>query len=218
MNNINELYSELSAIGFRVNADSLEDSEGVDIEKTLVKSLYYIDKEGRLLSLVLSWLNIHGDHLIADKFFKEYEKAKEYLGESPWFTGVCAFMVNKKDHRFKKGGGRLKNAHHYKNKDQTQLIKIKGAVEYLEEVNIFIAKSALRLRERDVQSVDELIKDNKQYRNRFIYGANWRAEIITAIQNGVPNPNKIANHLGIQRSRVSIVFNEYVKVMGEPSF
>lgn len=212
MSSLNHLYTELNAIGFRVNGDSTNVEDNIDIEKTLVKVLYYIDREGRLLSLLFSWLNTHGGHVIADKFFKEYEKAKEYLGETPWFVGVCAFMLDRKDYRFKKGVKPLKKPHHYRNKDQSQLIKVKGPVDSLERVNIYLAKSSLRLRERDVFSVDELIKENQQYRNRFVYGANWRSEIITAIQNGVANPNKIANLLGIQRSRVSIVFNEYERV------
>jgi hypothetical protein len=67
----------------------------------------------------------------------------------------------------------------------------------------------LRIRESDVFSVDELVKANRQYRNRYIFGANWRAEIITSIQNGAQNPNQVSKLLGIARSRVGIVFKEY---------
>lgn len=211
MNNLDRLYSELSTIGFRVNSN-IEIQESVDIEKTLLKALYTIDTEGRMLGLILSWFEIHGEHLVADKFFKEYEKATEYLGDTPWFTGICSFMLSKKDYRFKKGVKKFKRVHNFRNKDQSKLIALKGSVDYFQDVNILVPKSAVRIRKADVLSIDELIQENKQYKNRFIYGANWRAEIITAIQSGISNPNKIANYLGIQRSRVSVVFNEYIRV------
>lgn len=214
MAKIDELYRDLEAIGFRVS-HSFELSNlnnEPDIEKTLVRSLYYIDDEGRLLGLLFTWLKVHGLHIIADKFFKEYEEAKVYLGETPWFAGVCAYMYSLKDHRFKKGIKRAYVEHSFGNRDQTSLIKLKGPVGYLEAIGIQVPASAIRIREHDVLSVEELLKFNKQYRNRYIFGANWRSEIITSIQNGAKNPNQVAKMLGIARSRVGIVFNEYIQV------
>lgn len=210
MSNINELFRDLEAIGFRVTYSSVPKlSEEPDIERTIVKSLYHIDEEGRLLGLIITWLKIHGTHLMADKLFKEYDTAKEYLGETPWFSGICSFMYSQKDHRFKKGVVKLKKVHHLGNRDQSSLIKLKGAIDFLEVVGILAAESSLRIRESDIFSVDELVKANRQYRNRYIFGANWRAEIITSIQNGAQNPNQVSKLLGIARSRVGIVFKEY---------
>jgi hypothetical protein len=210
LSNINELFRDLEEIGFRVTHSYVGKlTEEPDIEKTLVKALYHIDSEGRLLGLIITWLKLHGAHLIADKFFKEYEAAKEYLGETPWFSGVCSYMYSQKDHRFKKGAVKLKKPHHLGNRDQSSLIKLKGSIDFLEDVGIFVAESSLRIRESDIFSVDELVKANRQYRNRYIFGANWRAEIITSIQNGAQNPNQVSKLLGIARSRVGIVFKEY---------
>ncbi len=208
-----ELYLKLELIGFRVtnNGKNIVKSE-VDIEKTLVEALYHIDSDGRLLSLMLSWMKIHGAHVIADKFFKEYSDSKEYLGESPWFSAICAYMYSLKDHRFKKGVAKLKKAHFFGNRDQSSLIKLKGAVDFFKNIGVLVPNSALRLRDQDVLSVEELVKINHQYRNRYIFGANWRAEIITSIQNGAHNPNQVAKLLGIARSRVGIVFKEYMQV------
>lgn len=211
--NKDELFKELEAIGFRVTSASSYKLQGIpDIERTLIKSLYHVDSEGRLLGLILTWLQVHGTHLIADKFFKEYEEARKYLGETPWFNGVCAYMYSEKDHRFKKGAKKLKKTHSFGNRDQASLIKLKGSVNFLEEVGILVPLTALRIREQDVMTVDELVKSNNQYRNRYIYGANWRAEIITLIQRGAQNPNQISKLLGIARSRVGIVFKEYMLI------
>ena len=210
MSKMDELFRDLEAIGFRVTYSKLPKlSEDPDIEKTIVKALYHIDDEGRLLGLMISWLKVHGTHLIADKLFKEYDSAKRYLGETPWFSGICSYLYSHKDHRFKKGVVKLKKSHHLGNRDQSSLIKLKGSIDFLENVGIFAAESSLRIRESDIFSVDELVKANVQYRNRYIFGANWRAEIITSIQNGAQNPNQVSKFLGIARSRVGIVFKEY---------
>ncbi len=208
-----ELFFKLESIGFRVShSGDYSHSKEPDIEKILVEACYHVDTEGRLLGLLVTWMKVHGSHVIADKFFKEYEDAKEYLGESPWFAALCAYMYSLKDHRFKKGVKKLKKPHSFGNRDQTSLIKLKGAVDYFEEINIMVPTSALRIREQDVLSVNELVKINHQYRNRYIYGANWRSEIITSIQEGAQNPNQVAKLLGIARSRVGIVFKEYMQV------
>jgi hypothetical protein len=213
--NKDELYSKLEKIGFRVTATGnkrLSSKEDLDIEKIFIEALYQIDSDGRLLGLLFSWLSVHGSHLIADKFFKEYEDAKKFLGESPWFNAVCSFMMSQKDHRFKKGALKLKKSHSFGNRDQDTLIKLKGSVDFLADVGIQVPISALRIREQDVFSIEELVKSNLQYRNRYVFGANWRAEIITSIQNGAHNANQVAKHLGIAPSRVGIVFKEYMQV------
>jgi hypothetical protein len=210
MNSPNELYAKFRKIGMRVNhGDHPETEERVDIEKTLVEAAYQIDEDGRILGLVFSWLFVHGDHVLADKFFKESEVAKAVKGECPWITAICAYRVFLKDLRFKKGLVPLRGPHHYQNSDQSTLIKLKGSVPYLEAMNIFLATTSLRIRTADVLTVNELIRMNPQYRNRYIYGANWRAEIIREIEEGAKSGNQIAKRLGIAQSRVSIVFKEY---------
>lgn len=213
MNQLNELYYELNRIGIRVTFDFHPTSHiEPDIERILVKACYYMDEDGRLLNLIFSWLKVHGSHLVADKFLKEYENSKRYLGETPWFSALCAYMGSLKDHRFKKGITRLKKPHHFLNTNQDSLVKLKGAVKFLEEIGIIMAQSSLRIRESDVLSIEELIACNRQYRNRYAFGANWRSEIITAIQNGATTPAQISKLLGIARSRVGIVFKEYLQV------
>lgn len=214
MNSVDLLYNDLYKIGFRVSTESTSVATTTpDIERTLIKALYEVDNDGRLLSLILSWLSVHKSHVVADKFFKEYQQSCKFLGETPWFVGICAFItVCLKDHRFQKGVRKLDKPHHYGNRDQNSLIKLKGSVDFLEMFNIHMATSSLRIRVSDVLTCEELIKSNLQYRNRFIYGANWRAEIITAIQSGSDSPGKVAKSLGLARSRVGAVFKEYALV------
>jgi hypothetical protein len=212
LDKLDELYSNLDQIGFRVTHGPVRKIVTPDIERTLIQACYYIDDDGRLLGLILSWLKIHGSHVIADKFLKEYEQAKKYLGETPWVSGLCAYMESLKDHRFKKGIKGLKVHHHLGNTDQSTLVSIKGSEKVFENVGIIVPQSAIRIRAKDIVNPEDLIKSNLQYRNRYAFGANWRAEIITSIQNGANSPAQVARMLGIAKSRVGIVFKEYMQV------
>ena len=209
--NLNQVFQQLSGIGFRVSFQGKALKE-FDIEQALVEALYFIDQEGRLLSLILSWLTHHGAYLNVDKFFREYEKGIKYRGETPWFSGICAFMLYKRDHRFKKGVTKISPVHHIGGRNQNSLIKMKGAVSYFKDIGLLVAESSLRIREEDILGPAELISQNRQYRNRHLFGANWRADIITVIQEGAENANQVAKKLGLQRSRVGIVFKEYLLV------
>ena len=212
MNKIDLLYTKLSQIGFSVRCSLEEEIQNVDIERTIVEACYYVDEDGRLLSLLFSWLKIHGSHIIPDKLFKEYAQMKKYLGDTLWFSAICAYMASIKDPRFKKGIQISKKVHHYMNQDQASLIKMKGAVPFLKAIGILVSESSLRIRQTSILSSDELVRLNRQYRNRYLFGANWRSEIITAIQNGANTPISIAKELGIARSGVGKVFKEYTTV------
>jgi hypothetical protein len=208
MNNREELYNKLATIGFRVNTTK-KLKKIIDIEELLVVAIYEVDNDSRMIGLVFSWLKIHHKHIFADKFFRSYDNAKKYLGHSPWFHAVCAYLMHLKDNRFKKGLIKQKTPKYVGDRDQNIAIKRKGAIEYLQKVNILIPNGNLRIRDEDVLTVDELVSKNMQYRNRLIFGANWRSEIITAIMNGAKNANQVAKKLGINRTRVGIVFKEY---------
>ena len=65
-------------------------------------------------------------------------------------------------------------------------------ISYLKEVNIIIPDGSIRIRDRDVLLPQQLAKQNSQYRNRLKFGANVRADVVTAIEARVGNPYKIS--------------------------
>lgn len=205
------LYSELITIGFRVT--SIKKKEGLaDIEETLVKALYQVDHDSRMLGLIFSWLKVHHKHVIADKFVRTYNEAKKYLGDCPWFYASCAFVNDLKDFRFKKGLIGLGTSKFVGDRDQSAMIGMRGAIGFLEELNIMVPKGNIRIRIQDVLTTEELVKLNTQYRNRLIFGSNWRSEIITSVMKAPRNANQIAKELGIGRARVAIVLSEYAAI------
>ena len=205
-----DLYKRLSNIGFYLNGPSSGlDELDCDIEETIILSLYELDSDSRLFSLVFSWGKIHGKHLIADKFFNTYEKIKSIKGECPWVSGFCSMMISQGDRRFKKGITKFRRPVFLRNKNVEKLIEIKGAIEWLEKVNIRVPSHYFEFHERKIMPPEKLIKKNRQYRNRFIYGTNWRSEVITLIELGFENPYQISKHLGIGYPRVREVFKDY---------
>jgi hypothetical protein len=56
---------------------------------------------------------------------------------------------------------------------------------------------------------EELVKVNQQYRNRYLYGPNWRADIITAIESGLTSPTQIMRRVGCSYEPAHRVWREW---------
>ena len=204
------LDQRLSNIGFLMSSTNGKlNPLDYDIEATLISALYELDNNSRYFSLVFSWGIIHGKHIIADKFFNTYERIRVVKGDCSWVAGFCALLVSLGDRRFSKGLVRSKEPVYLRGRNVDKLIKLKGAIDYLEDINILVPVHYFEFHERKILSVEKLIKKNHQYRNRFLYGANWRSEIITLIELGFEKPYRIAKQLNIGHARVGEVFKEY---------
>ncbi len=75
-------------------------------------------------------------------------------------------------------------------------IAMKGAEPNLSKYGFSVPADSIRIRAIYVLSSEKLVKKNRQYRNRLLYGACWRADIITAIEKEIKNPYKISKTLG----------------------
>lgn len=220
MNN-DSLYTKLRHIGFNVNADlaATEDNlmpnaflQEQDIESVLLNACYAVDTDSRMLSLLFSWGKVHGDYIIANKFLKYYKTFAKYKGECPWVSAFCAYMVFLKKQKFQKGVVKFHKEIWLGDSKQPIGIEMKGAIEYLKAINIMIPNGSIRIREEDALTPDQLLKSNLQYKLRYVYGPNFRADIIFAIQLGFQNANQIAKALQISYENVHEVFNEYAKL------
>ncbi len=217
MNSTTKIEEKLSYIGFQfaIGFPSSIKSEWVDIEETLIAAIYEIDDDPKMLSMICSWLKIHGKYLITDKFFKEYEVFKNYRGGCPWFNAICAYMLSIGQHKFKKGVVKQESpVYLFSKKVAESGIKLKGAFSFLEEINIFVSKSSIRIRDMDAMKPEMLAGINNQYKNRLLYGANRRADIITAIEFGMKNPYEISKKLNCSYDSAYRVFKEYFWVHG----
>lgn len=205
MNNI--LYEKLSLIGLRVIA-SATNIKNIDIEETLYQATIECENDGRLFSLLCSWVNVHGQNVIIEKLMS-LEKKK---GESPWLWALAVYACSLKFNRWKRLIKKPKNKIFLGDRDiESSLINLKGVEEVFKKTNFMIPKGALRIREKDVMSEAELAKYNVQYRNRFLYGANLRSDIITLIQLGFEKPYQISKFLNCNNESSLRVFKEFQK-------
>lgn len=180
-----------------------------DLELILLEACYEVDSDSRMLSLLFSWGKVHGEYIIANKFLKYYHSLKKTKGDCPWVSAFCAYLVELKLQKFQKGMIKFPHKIWQNQQPQEAGIKMKGAITYLEKLNIYIPNGNIRIREQDAISPLFLLNTNQQYRCRYLYGANFRADIIYAIQIGFENPNRIAKALKISYENVRCIFNDY---------
>lgn len=213
------LNRDLVRIGMRL---SLRESPRgrnapADIEETLLRAIVRFPDDHRLVSLVFSWIKVHGKYVIVQKLRKT---AREHFpkNEFPaivWLSAVAAFAAETCSLKWRKLARRSRTPVYLFPEDVTEsAIALKGSVPWLEKLNFRVPASALRIREDDVLSQEELIAANAQYRNRYLYGPSWRADIITAIQQGMKTPTEIAKGIGCSYEPAYRVFHEYMLATG----
>lgn len=210
-----ELIASLNAMGISLTGGGKASGrERVDIEQTLIDACYLVENDSRLLGLLMSWVLVHGKYLITEKFLKLYKLTAKFRGECPWFYALLAFGAESGIHKFKKGILKQKEKVYFRGEKSPALFKMKGAIKYLEKINIMVPEGSIRIREKDIFPANILVRKNQQFKNRLLYGANWRADIITAIEEGMENPYRISKELGCSYDPAYRVFNEYKLAMG----
>jgi vacuolar-type H+-ATPase subunit F/Vma7 len=204
----------LTAIGFRLAGTEAESfkPERVDIESTLLDVIDAFTEDYRIAAVLMSWIKVHGNHVIVEKLIKLRDKAIDEAGRSfPWMTLVAAWAVECGYHKWrkliKKENGPL---YLYDPEVSESAILRKGLIPWLEPLGFRVPRDSLRIRDADVLTPKELIQANMQYRNRYIFGASWRADIITAIQNGITIPMEISRGVGCSYEPAYRISREYI--------
>ncbi|PIS11147.1 MAG: hypothetical protein COT73_05575 [Bdellovibrio sp. CG10_big_fil_rev_8_21_14_0_10_47_8] len=206
MNNLS-LNDKLKCIGFRLSGGSAikKNSEWVDIERTLYEASLAVAEDSRLLSLLCSWVSVHGDRVIIEKLMRlQREKP------SVWLVAIAVFGFEQGFHKWKRLIKRQKNRVYLIDESLAlSAIELKGIEPGMGKYNLMVPRGAIRARERDVLTERELIGINKQYRNRVMFGAAIRADIMTAIEAGIKTPYAIAKIVGCSYEPAHRVFREY---------
>lgn len=210
------LDHRLQAIGFRlalsVSAARASRHPDADIERTLIDALAELPSDRRLASLLFTWVKVHGAHVIVEKLRKLAGSARMLPGSPTiWLSALAAFAIENGD---RKWSALLVKPPMplflYPVEFTRSAIALKGAIPWLESAGFLLPAGSLRIREDDVLSPAELIRRNRQYRNRYLYGASWRADIITAIEEGHSRPAAIVRRVGCSYEPAHRIFNEYM--------
>lgn len=207
------LNEKLIAIGIHIHSKKRirrSVNHFIDIESTLIEGIMEYSKDARMISLILSWINIHGKYVIVEKMMKLRTAQNRHL-----ISLMAAFCYKRNLHKWKKLILKEPKPRYIYPKEITDsAVKVKGAIPWLKEINIIVPESSFRIRESDIFRPSELIKLNQQYRNRYIYGACWRADIITAIEWGCESPTEITQLIGCSYEPAHRIFNEFKLAVG----
>ncbi len=209
------LDHRLEAIGFRLalpisGPRASEDLE-VDIERTLLNAIAEIPADRRLVSLLFTWVKVHGAYVIVEKLRKLAGPARHDPESSTiWLSALAAFARENGVNKWNKLVVRpSKPVLLYPAEITESAIALKGAIPWLEAIGFRVPAGSLRIREADVLTPVQLVRQNRQYRNRYLYGPSWRADIITAIEQGCSRPAAIVRRVGCSYEPAHRVAKEY---------
>lgn len=207
------LDDKLINIGFRMSGNQTISQKKcvADIEQTLLDAILESANDFRLLSMIFSWIKVHGSYVIVEKFSKLISKhsPQDHPGMK-FIPAIAVFGFEYAGYKWKKLIHHSKQPIYLFPKELTDsAIKVKGMMELFQHHNIIVPKNSLRIREEDVLSPKELIKRNRQYKNRYIYGPSWRADIISMIERGFLSPIEISKALGCSYEPAYRILKEY---------
>lgn len=209
MSNFNH---DLNAIGIKLAGVSSRRGN-VDIEKTLVVAAKEMREDGRLMSLMFSWIDVHAEHVIVEKLRKLVRQENDNEITLA-VSALAAYAVYNGQHKWKKLiSPNYKKTHLILGSASISAIKLKGKTGWLAEYGILAAEGSIRIREADILTPEQLVKINPQYRNRLLFGATWRADIITAIENGARRQVKLLKQLAaLMNQRTACAKNIYLRI------
>jgi hypothetical protein len=193
------IFDKLASIGCQFADTHLI---SVDIEDTLaeaIETLPYSPDKGRLLKVLCSWILENGDQVILEKLGKILTKKAAAGADVSYAAFLGAFATSNKIHKW----SLLKKFEPQKEVLISDKNHGQNPVNWAQEVNFFLATDALKTDAKYTLSRAQLAKMHKQYRNRLIYGAQYRADIVTATQLGLTRVKDIVRLIGVSPEPVS---------------
>jgi hypothetical protein len=200
-----DLYQMLSSIGISVVTNK-KIEKFTDIEATLSAAIEQIPCDLRLLSLILSWVNLHGDKVNIERIDKMVKNSRP-----PWLSLVARFAVSKKYYRWKKliviSNEILSNGDLLSNQKRAEL---KGEEEWSRDSGFIIPQGSEPTETKYILAPNQLAKINQHYFNKLLYGPNWRSDIATAIESGAKNPYQAAKLCGCSYEPAHRIFADFL--------
>lgn len=65
---------------------------------------------------------------------------------------------------------------------------------------------------KKIAKIESLIKTNVFFKNRLVFGCNWRADVISCLNMGLKNPTEIKNRLNCSYETAHRVFADYTTI------
>lgn len=80
--------------------------------------------------------------------------------------------------------------------DYKSALKLKGNHPLFEKYNILIPNGFINFSQKNIMPQNILVKRSLILRNRYLFGANWRSDIISVIKLGMKNLFQIKKNIG----------------------
>lgn len=205
---MSNLKDDLFSIGIQLKANNRNSRKWINIEETILNSILLAKDDRKIMSHILSWTDIYGDRLIAEKLIKIYKKMDLIKEDEIWFNAFFIYLTSKGDRRFKSLVKKYSKKQ-IPREDYKSALKLKKADPIFEKYNLLIPNGFINISAKNIATPEMLIKRNKTMKNRYLFGANWRSDIISAIQSGMKNPFQIKNTIGCSYDSAYRTFKEY---------
>ncbi len=209
------LEEKLAAIGVMTASRRLSarDVAAVDIEATIadVVAAFAADPSSlRWLGPVLAWIREHGSAVIVEKLTKLlHHRASD--GTSVEYAALLARFAVAEGHKrwhsllqFAPATPRLVGPPDL----APSLLKLRGEEDWAREAGFRVPRGSLTAEAKWTLSRAALARVNRQYRNRLVYGAQWRADIVTAVERGARTPTEASRASGASYEPCHRVFSE----------
>ena len=187
--------------------------ETQDLELALLEVIYLADEDMHFFNLLIAWCEIHSDSIIYEKLEKHYSLYSKYRGKTIVYDIFMIFCAEFGKRRIKSRCSRQKSKILFPNSTSTKaMLKKSPPIDVLKKYNIYLPENALRIRIDDIFSVKDLANRNQQYKNRYLFGACWRSDIIFCIEGGATSPSEIARVIGCSYEPANRIWNDYYAV------
>lgn len=127
----------LSRVGFRLagwSSPKNDEAGAPDIEVTLLEIVEQLPEDGRLFSLALSWIQVHGAYVIVEKLRKLSRRKAE--PSTLWLSALAAYAVRCRMPKWRALLRKLPEPRYfYPPEISDGAIAMKGAVPWLESLN-----------------------------------------------------------------------------------
>jgi hypothetical protein len=205
MARFNKVRKQLAAIGVQFTEEVSElEYETADIEMALIEGAKAIFQgDLRVTNPIFSWIEKHGEYVNMERLKKLFKKdlQKEQI---VWLHAFAFFGMHKGQTKWKILAKRQETSITLHNVDEPtleaiadmrQLQRIKGELEWSKGTGFVLAETSIKPAPKYALGKEQLAKLSLPFRNRLIFGANWRADIITAIQNGAKSPAEVSKRI-----------------------
>lgn len=205
---------KLAAIGILISDKDFTQKKDsyVDIELTLAEAfitIHHLKDRLRILTLLMTWVEVHGWCVIQEKLKKHLYKLPRNDLMSSYAALIGAYA----------GSLKLKSWDHlliYAPKPDSEILEIsipsaielRGEDDWAKKSNFQLATGSLKTNTKWVLSRSQLAKTSIQYKNRLILGANWRADVLTAVHYGATRAADVQKILPISKEPANRIIKD----------